>query len=55
VREQQNFFTIYSFNGSNSVQAVMCDGSVRNISTNIALAPWSAAVTATSDDGPPLE
>jgi hypothetical protein len=55
VREQQNFFTIYSFNGSNSVQAVMCDGSVRNISTNIALAPWSAAVTATSDDGPPVE
>jgi prepilin-type N-terminal cleavage/methylation domain-containing protein len=46
VREQQNFFTIYSFNGSGSVQAVMCDGSVRNISTNVSIPAWSAAVTA---------
>jgi prepilin-type N-terminal cleavage/methylation domain-containing protein len=55
VREQQHVSNIYSFNGSNSVQAVMCDGSVRNISTNIAIAPWSAAVTASNDDGPPLD
>jgi prepilin-type N-terminal cleavage/methylation domain-containing protein len=50
VREQQNFFTIYSFNGSGSVQAVMCDGSVRNISTNIAIPAWSAAVTGFGDE-----
>jgi len=55
VREQQHVSNIYSFNGSNSVQAAMCDGSVRNISTNVGLAPWSAAVTATNDDGPPLD
>jgi prepilin-type N-terminal cleavage/methylation domain-containing protein len=55
VREQQHVSNIYSFNGSNSVQAVMCDGSVRQISTNIGIAPWSAAVTAASDDGPPLD
>jgi prepilin-type N-terminal cleavage/methylation domain-containing protein len=55
ARDQQNYFTIYSFNGSNSVQAVMCDGSVRQISTNVAIAPWSAAITATNDDGPPLD
>ena len=40
---------------SAGVYFVMCDGSVRNISTNIGLAPWSAAVTATNDDGPPLD
>jgi prepilin-type N-terminal cleavage/methylation domain-containing protein len=55
ARDQQHVSNIYSFNGSNSVQAVMCDGSVRSISTNIGLAPWSAAVTPASDDGPPLD
>jgi prepilin-type N-terminal cleavage/methylation domain-containing protein len=55
VRDQQHISNIYSFNGSNSVQALMCDGSVRNISTNIAVAPWSAGVTAANDDGPPLD
>jgi hypothetical protein len=33
----------------------MCDGSVRSISTNIAIAPWSAAVTSANDDSAPLE
>ena len=55
ARDQQHVSNIYSFNGTNSVQAAMCDGSVRSISTNIALAPWSAAVTPASDDGPPLD
>jgi prepilin-type N-terminal cleavage/methylation domain-containing protein len=55
VREQQNFYTIYSFNGSGSVQGVMCDGSVRNIATNISIPAWSAAVTATNDDTASLE
>jgi prepilin-type N-terminal cleavage/methylation domain-containing protein len=55
VRDQQNFYTIYSFNGSGSVQAVMCDGSVRNISTNISIPAWSAAVTGTSGDTAPLD
>jgi len=50
VRSQQNFYTIYSFNGSGSVQAVMCDGSVRNISTNVSIPAWSAAVTANGDE-----
>jgi prepilin-type N-terminal cleavage/methylation domain-containing protein len=55
VREQQHVSNIYSFNGSGSVQAVMCDGSVRNISTNVSIPAWSASVTATNDDGPPLD
>jgi len=55
VREQQNFFTIYSFNGSGSVQATMCDGSVRNINTNISVPAWSGAVTASSDDTASLD
>jgi prepilin-type N-terminal cleavage/methylation domain-containing protein len=55
VRSQQNFFTIYSFNGSGSVQCVMCDGSVRNINTNISIPAWSAAVTAAGDDTAPLD
>jgi prepilin-type N-terminal cleavage/methylation domain-containing protein len=50
VRDQQNFYTIYSFNGSNSVQATMVDGSVRNISTNVSIPAWSAAVTANAED-----
>ena len=36
-------------------QRDQCDGSVRQISTNVAIAPWSAAVTASNDDGPPLD
>src|SRR5262245_1383682 len=56
VRSQQNFYTIYSFNGSGSVQGVMCDGSVRNISTNVSIPAWSAAVTASGDESiTPLE
>ena len=55
VRDQQNFYTIYSFNGSGSVQAAMCDGSVRNINTNIAIPAWSGAVTASSDDTASLD
>jgi prepilin-type N-terminal cleavage/methylation domain-containing protein len=56
VRSQQNFYTIYSFNGSGSVQAVMCDGSVRNISTNVSIPAWSAAVTANGGESiSPLE
>ncbi len=55
VRDQQHVSNIYSFNGSGSVQAAMCDGSVRNINTNVGVAPWSAAVTASNDDGPPLD
>jgi prepilin-type N-terminal cleavage/methylation domain-containing protein len=48
---QQNFYTIYSFNGSQAVQAVMCDGSVRSISTSISIPAWSAAVTADGGEG----
>jgi len=55
VRSQQNFYTIYSFNGSGSVQAVMCDGSVRSISTNVAIPAWSSAVTAAGNEPETLE
>jgi hypothetical protein len=55
VRSQQNFYTIYSFNGSGSVQAAMCDGSVRNISTNVAIPAWSAAVTASGNESDTLD
>jgi hypothetical protein len=33
------------------VQAVMCDGSVRSISTSISIPAWSAAVTADGGEG----
>jgi prepilin-type N-terminal cleavage/methylation domain-containing protein len=45
IPSQQNAFNIYPFNSGNFVQAVMCDGSVRSITTSISVPVWSAAVT----------
>jgi hypothetical protein len=45
IPTQQNAFNIYPFNSGNVVQALMCDGSVRRITTGIAVPVWSAAVT----------
>jgi prepilin-type N-terminal cleavage/methylation domain-containing protein len=42
---QENAYNIYPFNAGNVVQALMCDGSVRGITTAISLQAWSAAVT----------
>jgi prepilin-type N-terminal cleavage/methylation domain-containing protein len=42
---QQNAFNIYPLNTGNVVQALLCDGSVRSISTTISLQAWSAGVT----------
>jgi prepilin-type N-terminal cleavage/methylation domain-containing protein len=44
VPSQQNAFNIYPFNSA-GVQVLMCDGSVRTISTTISVRAWSAAVT----------
>ena len=42
--EQQGWYNIYPINAA-GVQALMGDGSVRLINTNVSLASWSAAVT----------
>jgi prepilin-type N-terminal cleavage/methylation domain-containing protein len=55
VRQQQNAYNIYPFNGSGAVQALMVDGSVRSITTNVGLAPWSAAVTADGNEAAGLD
>ena len=44
VPSQQNVYTIYPYHvGGN--QALMCDGSVRMITTSVSVPAWSAAVT----------
>jgi type II secretory pathway pseudopilin PulG len=45
IPSQQNAFNIYPFNAGNLVQALMCDGSVRRITTSVSVPAWSAAVT----------
>jgi prepilin-type N-terminal cleavage/methylation domain-containing protein len=45
IPAQQNAFNIYPFNPGNVVQALMCDGSVRAITTAVTVPAWSAAVT----------
>jgi prepilin-type N-terminal cleavage/methylation domain-containing protein len=54
VPSQQNAFNIYPFNTGNVVQAVMCDGSVRSITTGISVPVWSAAVTPTGGESATL-
>jgi prepilin-type N-terminal cleavage/methylation domain-containing protein len=44
IPSQQNAFNIYPFNAG-GVQVLMCDGSVRTITTTISVRAWSAAVT----------
>jgi len=45
IPSQQNVFNIYPFNSGGVVQALLCDGSVRGITTSISVQAWSAAVT----------
>ncbi len=44
VPDQQQGYNIYPLSSS-GVQALMCDGSVRNITTSVSVLAWSAAVT----------
>jgi len=44
VPAQMHGYNIYPYHTS-GCQAVMCDGSVRNINTNVTVPAWSAAVT----------
>ncbi|HTK77310.1 MAG TPA: DUF1559 domain-containing protein [Gemmataceae bacterium] len=44
VPTQQNAYNIYPMNAG-GVQVLMCDGSVRTVTTNISLRSWSAMVT----------
>jgi prepilin-type processing-associated H-X9-DG protein len=46
---QQQAYNIYPFN-SGGAQALMCDGSVRMIATNISVPVWSAGVTPSSGE-----
>jgi len=41
---QQSVYNIYPYHTSGT-QALMCDGSVRNITTSVSIPAWSAAVT----------
>src|SRR5262249_31347517 len=45
IPSQQNAFNIYPFNGGNVLLALLCDGSVHNLTTQISVQAWSAAVT----------
>jgi len=47
IPSQQNHYVIYNMS-SGGVQVAMFDGSVRNVTTSVSLAAWSAAIT---DDG----
>src|SRR5262249_25944079 len=51
---QQNAYNIYPIN-SGGVQALMCDGSVRSITTQISVLAWSAAVTPNGGEAVPLD
>jgi hypothetical protein len=50
---QQSIYVIYSFNSAGT-QALMCDGSVRMISTSVSVQSWSAAVTPRGSESVPL-
>jgi hypothetical protein len=45
IPTQQNPFNIYPFNAGGVTMALLCDGSVRSITTSISIQAWSAAVT----------
>ena len=44
IPAQQNFYNIYPMSAG-GVQTLMCDGSVRNITTSVSVLSWSAAIT----------
>jgi len=55
VSTQQNAWNIYPFNSGNTIMALMCDGSVRAVSTTISVKAWSAAVTPSGGESVPLD
>jgi prepilin-type N-terminal cleavage/methylation domain-containing protein len=55
IPSQQNVFNIYPFNSGNLVEALMCDGSVRGITTAVSVQAWSAAVTPNGGEVAPLD
>jgi prepilin-type N-terminal cleavage/methylation domain-containing protein len=54
IPSQQNPYNIYPFNSGNVVQALLCDGSVRGITTSVSVQAWSAAVTPNGGETVPL-
>jgi prepilin-type N-terminal cleavage/methylation domain-containing protein len=54
VPSQQWVYAIYSFYAAGS-EALMCDGSVRMISTSVSVTAWSAAVTPDGGEATPLD
>ena len=44
IPSQQNFYNIYPMSAA-GIQVAMMDGSVRNVTTNVSITAWSAAVT----------
>jgi prepilin-type N-terminal cleavage/methylation domain-containing protein len=50
IPSQQNVFNIYPFNSGGFIQGLMCDGSVRSITTSVSVQAWSAAVTPTGGE-----
>jgi hypothetical protein len=44
IPSQQDAHNIYNFNAG-GVQVLLCDGSVRMVTTSISVIAWSAAVT----------
>jgi len=55
IPSQQNAFNIYPLNGGNVVQCLLCDGSVRRITTAISVQSWSAAVTPNGGEAVPFD
>jgi prepilin-type N-terminal cleavage/methylation domain-containing protein len=49
VQSQMHGYNIYPYHTA-GCQAVMCDGSVRNINTSVSIPAWSAAVTPASGE-----
>jgi hypothetical protein len=54
IPSQQNVFNISPFNSGNVVMALLCDGSVRGITTSVSLQAWSAAVTPNGGEPVPM-
>jgi len=54
IPAQQSAWNIYPFNSGSITQALMCDGSVRSISTSVGIPAWSAAVTPSGGETVPL-
>jgi prepilin-type N-terminal cleavage/methylation domain-containing protein len=54
VPSQQQAYNIYPYNAG-GVQALLCDGSVRLITTSISIPAWSAAVTPNGGEVPHLD